>query len=134
MVWKTTMDEKKKYLRLQIKEFTTKLKRKDTGEALRNTLRQRVERLQAQVNQYDSRKIHPVKVNNGIIINGKLINEYLKKSKGKHVMYEITSDHLILHFQDRLSNSKITLNDLSGYFTGWDIPEWDSGDLIDCKR
>lgn len=68
----------------------------------------------------------PAKLDNGLIINAKLLQAFMKKLRGFQYKFTITDDSLILHYGKRHGTwtGKLELCDISTHFKGFtDIPK-----------
>lgn len=109
-------------------------KKKQKENQYTGSLENRIKKLDHEINMYSVSKMMPTRHNNRIVINGKLLQDFIKKLKGFHYTIEDKEQSLKLKYGREYGKwtGELELFDLSNYFAGFtDMPELETYDFLD---
>lgn len=112
------LDELLKIKRAELKILKASLKKlmkeKVKVESI-NKVERQIDSLEWYIHRFRKAAMHPVKIN-GIIINFKLYERFMKKLKAFQVSQEIKNDTLVITYKNKTASGTLILEDLSSHF------------------
>lgn len=124
MDWKERMDEMREITQTNIKSTKKQIKQTKPRSDLRNRLDSQLIYLEAEVERYNSRKVHPVRLDNGSVINMKTVNDFLKKLKrGTSHEVKISDEDVQIVYKTSHGKGRLTLIDMRERYVGWSLPK-----------
>jgi len=122
MDWKERMDKQRKAIQSNIQNLKKQYTKAKDDRVLREKLEGAINRLGIEADRYDARKVEPVRLPNGLVVNAKLVKAYLTKIKGNPIEFKLAELDFQISFETKYSKGRLILSDMHEYFIGWDLP------------
>lgn len=120
------LNMKKEQLRFFKKELK-QLKKGESNYSSINKVQNEINELEQFIKKFSKSNMQPVKVE-GIVINFKLYERFMKKLKTFHVEQELKDDKLFVYYSNDSSKGTLILEDISEHFPN--TSKIQEGDLI----
>lgn len=120
------LNVKKEQLKVLKKELKQLRKGKNNYSAI-GKVENKINELEQFIKTFSKSNMQPVKIE-GIVINFKLYERFMKKLKSFHIEQELKDNKLFVHYNNGSSKGTLTLEDISEHFP--DTSKIQEGDLI----
>jgi hypothetical protein len=123
------LDELLKVKKAEIKVLKVSLKKliKEKADVQYiNKVERQINSLEWYVHRFRKAAMHPVKID-GIVINFKLYERFIKKLKGFNISQEVKDGQLVINYSNKVSKGMLTLEDITSHFP--DVSKIQDGEL-----